>query len=130
MTIPSDPARELLVHDGFVRALARSLLRDQHAAEDVAQETWVAALERGATAVTWPAWLAGVVRKRAGKHARGEARRARRERLAARAEGLPSEAEILAREAARARVVAAVLALDEPYRGSVLLRFFEGLPPR
>lgn len=130
MPIPSDPARELLVHDGFVRALARSLLRDQHAAEDVAQETWVTALERGATAVTWPAWLAGVVRKRAGKHARGEARRARRERLAARAEGLPSEAEILAREAARARVVAAVLALDEPYRGSVLLRFFEGLPPR
>ncbi|HEX6883393.1 MAG TPA: sigma-70 family RNA polymerase sigma factor [Planctomycetota bacterium] len=130
MPTPPDPAQELLVHDGFVRALARSLLRDGHAAEDVAQETWVAALERGSAAMTWPAWLAGVVRKRAGKHARGQARRTRRERLAARVEELPSEAEILAREAARARVVAAVLALDEPYRGSVLLRFFEGLPPR
>src|SRR4029077_6361026 len=38
--------------------------------------------------------------------------------------------EIVGRGARRARVVGAVLALDEPYRAVVLLRFFEHLPPR
>jgi RNA polymerase sigma factor (sigma-70 family) len=130
MPTPTDPAESLLVHDGFVRALARSLLADRHAAEDVAQETWVAALERGAAAVSLPQWLSGVVRKRAGKHVRSQERRVRREREAARGAGTPSGEEILEREAVRARVVAAVLALEEPYRESVLLRFFESLPPR
>jgi len=36
----------LLQHGQFVRALAHGLLRDAHAAEDVAQETWVRYLQR------------------------------------------------------------------------------------
>lgn len=126
----TDPAQALLIHDGFVRALARSLLVDRDAADDVAQDTWVAALERGAAAVSLPRWLAGVVRNRAGKHARSEGRRQQRERAVARGEGAPSDQEILEREAVRARVVAAVLLLEGPYRECVLLRFYENLPPR
>jgi len=126
----TDPAQALLIHDGFVRALARSLLVDRDAADDVAQDTWVAALERGAAAVSLPRWLAGVVRNRAGKHARSEGRRQQRERAVARGEGAPSDEEILEREAVRARVVAAVLLLEGPHRECVLLRFYENLPPR
>jgi hypothetical protein len=43
---------------------------------------------------------------------------------------VPSTAEILAREESRARVVEALRALEEPYRSTLLLRYFEDLPPR
>ncbi len=121
----------LLVHDAFIRALARSLLADRGAAEDVAQDAWVALLERKKTKVgSLPRWISGIVRNLAKKNRRSEARRRTREETAARSEGVPSAAEILEREAARSRIVAAVLALEEPYRSTVLLRYFEDLPPR
>jgi len=130
MSTPEHRIESLLLHDGFVRALSRSLLSDPHAAEDVAQETWVAALEGGAEAASLSRWITGVVKNLAGKTRRGEHRRQRREHESARPEATPSGEEILEREAARARVVAAVLALEEPYRECVLLRYFENLPPR
>src|SRR5688572_12093168 len=37
----------LLRHGQFVQSLARSLLRDAHQAEDVAQEAWARFVERG-----------------------------------------------------------------------------------
>ena len=39
-----DPAT-LLAQDHRLRSLARALVRDAHAADDLAQETWLAALE-------------------------------------------------------------------------------------
>jgi RNA polymerase sigma-70 factor (ECF subfamily) len=121
----------LLVHDGFIRGLARRLIADGDSAEDVAQDAWVELLaKRRKDVASLPSWLAGVVRNVASKRRRGEARRRARQELAARDEAVPSAAEILARESARARVVQAVLALDEPYRSTMLLRYFEGLPPR
>ena len=42
---PLDP-RELLQHAGFLSRLAHQLLRDEHAALDAVQDTYVAALER------------------------------------------------------------------------------------
>ena len=62
----------LLLHDGFVRALARSLLADRASADDVAQETWLRALERGHEASSLPRWLAGVVKNLSFKRRRGE----------------------------------------------------------
>jgi len=129
-----DPAvsPELLLGQAdFVRALARRLLADPGAADDVAQEALVRGLEQPPRALSaLRAWLARVTRNLAAQRARAEARRARREREAARAEALPSTAEVLARESVRAAVVRAVLALAEPYRTTLLLRYFEGLPPR
>src|SRR5688572_26527451 len=130
MTPSDSPADALLVHDRALRGLARGLLADAHAAEDLAQEAWLAALRRGAEPERPGAWLGAVARNLAAKLRRDDRRRARRERESARAEQEPSAGEILEREAARARVVAAVLALEEPYRGTVLLRYFENLPPR
>src|SRR5258705_10488158 len=36
----------LLAHAGFVRSVARSLLADENAVDDVVQQTWLAALEK------------------------------------------------------------------------------------
>ena len=134
---------ELLArHADSLRTLARRLLADDDAAEDVLQETWLVALRRPprctAETAALRGWLATVVRSLAFKRLRGEARRSQRERTAARdslrrepsGEG-PAEA-LGAAERARVlrEVTDAVLALEEPYRDTLLLRYFEDLPPR
>ncbi len=123
-------AESLLQHREFVRALARSLVRDEHAAQDVVQETWLEALRsppRNAAAL--PGWLARVVRTRAQNVARGESRRVVRERSVAREELDESEEKLHERVAMQHKVVEAVLALKEPYKTVVLLHYYEGLSP-
>jgi protocatechuate 3,4-dioxygenase beta subunit len=60
---------------------------------------------------------------------RSERRRRARERASARAEELPSTLDLLQRLSLQKSLVARVEALDEPYRTTILLRFFEGLRP-
>lgn len=116
-------------HTGALRALALSLAGDEHAADDVLQDTFVRAL------VAPPprrdrigGWLTRVARGFAVDRRRSEARRAERERryAAERPEAFDAEAR---GEVARA-VIEAVVALREPYKTTVLLRYFDGLPPR
>lgn len=122
---------DFLAHTDFVRGLARSLIADASRADDVVQETWIAALRRPpAKAGSVRAWLARVVRNLVATTYRAEGRRARREKRAAAGEAVPSTEEIFQREAIRRRVVEAVVALDEPYRSAVVLRYYEDLPPR
>lgn len=124
-------AEGLLVHDGFVRGVVRALLRDEHEVDDVVQETWTAALRRSPGALAAPrAWLAAVALNFARRAQRAETRRRGRELFAVRAERAPSTEEIVRREEARVAVVCAVLALPEPYRETLLLRYFDGAPPR
>lgn len=126
----------LLAHDDFVRRLARQLLRDAAAADDVGQQAWLAVLRRRAIAEgepqSWRAFLATLVRRLCQRALRRERRElARRAVVAAAHDGAsPSVAALHAREAQRTRVVQAVLALSEPYRDVVVLRWFDGLPPR
>jgi len=122
---------EFLAHAGWVRRVATSLVRDPGAADDLAQEVWLRALERRPAELASPqAWLATVARSLARTGARGAGRRRARERDAARPEALPAADAVVA-EAEREREVAAlVLALAEPYRSVVLLRFYRDLPPR
>ncbi len=123
------PSDSLLTHAGALRSMARALLRDEHAADDVAQDTWLRALiaspstERGLGG-----WLQRVAEGLVQKHRRSEGRRAERERgyAALRHEALDTEQ----RSTVLRAVFETVLALDEPYRETVLLRWFEGLPPR
>ncbi|TAH39392.1 MAG: RNA polymerase sigma factor [Planctomycetota bacterium] len=123
--------QELLAHAGWVRSLARRLLADEARAEDVAQQALVSALEGGPRRPgALGGWLAAVVRRKSWNERTAQARRARRERLAAAPEAQPSAADVIARGEALQRVVDAVMALPEPYRSVVLLRYFEELPPR
>lgn len=132
MTRPPLPdPRRLLTHEVFLRELAARLVSDPAGADDVVQETWVAAIERAPPeARSLRAWLAQVARNAARMAWRTEARRRRRERLVARAEAVPSPELVRERERAREAVVQAVLRLEDPYRDVVLLRFYEGLAPR
>jgi RNA polymerase sigma-70 factor (ECF subfamily) len=123
MTSP-DPER-LLREVRWMRALARELAGG--AGEDVAQEACVAALTRSEGGGNFAAWLSGVVRNLARRAHRAEASRCRRERAAARAEALPATDELVAEGELQQRLVTAVMALDEPYRETVLLHYFRGL---
>lgn len=124
-------AEELLLHADFVKKLARQLVWDDNQAADLAQDTFLAALQHsGAKLESQRAWLATVVRNFRGKFHRGETRRARREEVAALPDIVPSTEEIITREELRSKVVRAVLDLKEPYRSHILLRFYEDMPPR
>jgi DNA-directed RNA polymerase specialized sigma24 family protein len=121
----------LLERIGWVHALARALVSDGAGAEDLAQDTLAIALERAPRdPAAWRGWVRTVLRNLIAQGRRGSARREQRERLAARAESLPSELDNAARLASHRQVVAAVEALEEPFRSAVLLRYFDGLPPR
>lgn len=129
MTTADDPYATLLSHRAFVRGVARSVLCDGDLADDVVQQTWLATQDRG-IADPSPGLLATIARRLAINVKRARERRAAREQASAVTPPTPSPQEILELEEERRRVVAAVLALDEPYRAVVLLRFFDELPPR
>jgi RNA polymerase sigma-70 factor (ECF subfamily) len=118
-----------VAHDAFVRSLSRSLLFDRSAAEDVAQETWLATLRAAAPPRGIRAFLAGTARNLAWKSLRGDGRRRARESRAARSEAVAPTASKAESDEIRAQVVAAVEALAEPYRSAVRLRHFEDLSP-
>ncbi len=123
--------RELTEHDGFVRALARRLVDDEGDADDLAQNVWLAVARRPVHhVVSVKAWLATIVRRLASNTATSRARRERHERRAPSPSRCDGTGEILEREHARRALVDTVLALGSDSRAVVLLRYFEGLPPR
>lgn len=120
----TNPADDLLRDAAWLRALARTLVGDGERADDAAQDAWVVALERGSTQ---RAWLAGVLRHVARRQWQSNRARTRLEHAAARSEELPSTIDVVARAQAQRRLVEAVLALEEPYRSTILLRHFDDL---
>lgn len=123
--------KELLANKDFVCALARSLIADEHLAEDVIQETWLAALRTSpADSSAVKSWLSSVVRNLSKLFLRRETRLKTRERAAASTEMLPSTDKILEQEVEKLRLAQAVQSLKEPYRAAVVLRYYENMPPR
>jgi len=121
--------QELHAQGPFLKRLARALVRDESEAEDLVQETWLAALKgshgprdqeeaRG--------WLARLLRNRARSTRRGAARRRARELAFGSARG---GAAVPGGAAIAERVLGAVLALEEPYKALVLQRYYQGLTP-
>ncbi len=121
----------LLDQISWIRRLARELVADRELAEDLVQETCAVALEH---APREPGklrqWLAQVLRNALRQHARAQGRRAARDAAAARPEAVEPAAELVERALLQRELVNAVLELDEPYRSTVLLRYFDELPPR
>jgi RNA polymerase sigma factor (sigma-70 family) len=124
------PFERLLEHAAWLRSLARHLVDDAAAAEDLVQETWLAAIRRPPV-LTRPLqpWLAGVARRLAAFARRGEGRRRRRESAQPPPGTAPSTDELVARAELQRQLVERVLALREPSRSTVLLCYFEGLAP-
>src|SRR5262245_43545015 len=130
METPPVAIETLLEHRAWVRGLARLLAAGPADADDLEQEAWVAGLRRERSPESPRGWLAGVLRRQAARAHREAGRRGRRERAASRPEAVSPTAEVVERTETHRRLVDAVLALAEPYRTTVLLRFFEDLPPR
>jgi RNA polymerase sigma factor (sigma-70 family) len=127
---PSPDPQALLHHVAWVRRLA-GLLVGGTLADDVAQETLLAGVASPpAEGAELRGWLGTVARRVASRMRLREQRRRLREEAAARREALPPTDELVARAEVERSLVDAVLSLDEPWKTSVLLRWFEGRPPR
>jgi RNA polymerase sigma-70 factor (ECF subfamily) len=111
-------------------ALARSLVHDEHLADDVVQSAYLATLEHAPPQeVPVRAWFAGVVRNVARMTLRGGARRKARERAASKADDAPSAEALVALAEQHHRLAALVVELEEPYRSAIVQRYFGGLEP-
>ena len=129
-TRPAYDLEAVLAHSSWVRALAERLVRDPGEADDIVQETWIAAdRHRPGLETGLRPWLAGVVRKLALRKRRDRARVERRERAGARSEAAPSTEETVLRDELRALVGRSLAELDEPFRSTLILRYFAGLEP-
>ena len=139
---PSSPAprpaatgasEALLVHGRFLRELSRALVPDAERAEDLVQDTWVAALEHPPRHGGAPrAWLAQILRRLAIKKGRRESERGAREEAFARAAAREAAApDALAAELEFAqRLLRSVERLRDPYRNTLYLRFYRDLSPQ
>ena len=116
--------------DWLVR-LARGLVDDPLAAEDVVQDALVLGLERGVPErAPARAWLAGATRRLALRERRGSHRRRNRERVAAKAEAVADSSGLVERAELAEALLGALRGLDEPYRQTMLLRYLEDRSPR
>ncbi len=121
----------LLEHRGWIRELARRLVRDEDAAEDLAQQTWLAALRRPPPRDRpLRRWLALVLRNFARQRHRGEESRVAAELGRARFGEAPALEEATERLAMHRQLVETLERLDEPYRSTLLLRYYQELSPR
>lgn len=130
----SDPAHleAFVANQAFLRRLARELVGDPARADDLVQDTWLAWSRQGPGQVSAPrAWLARTLRWRAGNERRAAQRRARREAFVAHREGAPEggPGDVLGTLDVQASVVAALRALDEPYRSTLVQRYFHDWTP-
>lgn len=123
-------AEELEQHAHFVRSLARHLVGDEAGADDLAQEALLRYVESPPRSVFDPrAWFARVLRNLAHNQRRSGTNRALREQRAAKHEAQPAPDEQLLHAALLRSVVDAVLALDEPYRSTIVARYYRGFEP-
>jgi RNA polymerase sigma factor (sigma-70 family) len=125
--------QQVLAEGEWLQRLALGLAHDQADADDVVQETWLAALRAPPHARgSMRPWLARVLRNAHRKLWRGDSRRRRREvGASSQSEGqeVASTDALLARLELQRMVAAMVRDLDEPYRTALLLRFFDGQNP-
>jgi RNA polymerase sigma factor (sigma-70 family) len=126
--MPAD-IETLLAEAPWLARLARSLTGDAAEAEDIVQDAYAAAL-RSPPATDRPIrpWLRRVVVNLVRMRHRGRVRRAANEPIVeARIEPVRTPDELLERAQLERRLAELVIALDEPFRTTVLLRYREGL---
>lgn len=119
---------ELMAEMGWVRRLARGLLRDGDAANDIAQDAWLVASEHAPEdGRPLRPWLHRVVTNLVRMRRRTETRRAARELGSGDERAVPSAEELLERVETQRVLAVEVTALREPYRSTLLLHYVEGL---
>ncbi|MBL8897303.1 MAG: RNA polymerase sigma factor [Planctomycetes bacterium] len=122
---------ELLAHASWLRELVAPLLASPDLADDAVQETLAAAwAQPPPEPARWKAWLASVVRRRALRVRRQARRSASRESRVARPERVPAADDVVAAFELQTRLAHAILELEPLQRRAILLRYYEGRPPR
>jgi RNA polymerase sigma-70 factor (ECF subfamily) len=120
----------LAVQSAKVHRLALALTRDAHGAEDLAQDAMLALLRsQPAAAESLASWLSATLKNLLRLRNRSEVRRRQREQLVARSESDSSAEQALEHLELHEALFRAVRELKEPYRTTVLLRWFEDLEP-
>jgi len=121
---------ELLEHADWVHGLAFQLVRDTARADDLVQEAWLTALQSPPRhASNLRAWLGTVVTRLAQTEWRSDRRRNARERRGARYEGLPPTDQLVHDAQLSSELVDAVVAMEDPYKTVLLLRYFRDFKP-
>lgn len=124
-------AQALLADHAWIAGLAHGLVDERSALEDLVQETRLRAWRRpAADPARAGGWVRRIVRNVALRWRSSDRARQQRESAVAAPESQPSTLELVARAELQRAVADAVLALAEPGRTAVLLRYFEQLPPR
>ncbi len=124
-------AAALLSDQRWLAGLARGLVGDEEAVEDVLQETRLQVWRHPpADASRTGGWLRRIASNVALRMRSSEAARRLREDAVASPERIVATDELVARVEMQRAVAEAVIRLGEPYRATVLLRFFDDLPPR
>ena len=123
-------ASELIGHAVWLRRLALALVGDAATADDVVQEAFVAALSRPPAGGRMPrTWLARVVRNAAKQSFRSQARRDRREAESSGPAPVPGPDETTERLDTERRLTDELARLDEPFRTTLMLRYYDGFAP-
>jgi len=126
---PQPDLDALLREEPYVRALARVLCAGHE--DEIVQQTWLQACAHRGKPVEKPrAWLGTIVRNVTKNVLRRETRQRSREQLAATSAVAPSSVELMQREERRRQLVELIDALPSQQREVMLLRYFEGMPPR
>ncbi len=126
MNDPTRPrADQLLAHGQSLRAIVRSLIGNDSQVEDIVQESYLATLRGLPPGANLGAWMRGVARKLSFKWVRGETRLRQRQAAAASRAVITGEQSHLLKE-----IADEVDRLREPFRTVIVMRFWQGLPPR
>ena len=120
----------ILRQSAALRLMVRALVRNDAAADDVIQETWLMVLRRHPAGFELGGWLRGIARNVARTVRRTDARRARREVGSATRGTAPSAADDAAKVETLRELLGLVSSLGDPARQAVILRYLDGLMPR
>lgn len=122
---PSELNHLLTTNQEWVRRLARRLVRQPADAEEVVQDTWLAAARNhGLGRVLSAGWLNRVVRNLAAQQHRRRGRPPGSDPVAADRGEVPSPSETVEQLEAQRAMIQAVLELSEIHRETILLRYF------
>src|SRR5262245_52820806 len=131
MTPSRHPAMALdaetwLQHGAWLARFARALVANESELDDVVQQTFAQALAQPPRhARNLRGWLGAIARNVVRTRARSDSARVAREVALPPPPPVETPDQAVERAELRRRVVEAVLALSEPYRSTVILRFFE-----
>ncbi len=131
--VPADDGgrfAEIAAEAAWVRRLALALAADAHSGEDIAQDALAAAAARRPGELRdLRSWFRRVVSNLARRRACAQLERSAREQRAARLEATEDSSLALERLETIEILASAVRTLAEPYRTTVLQRWYEGISP-